>query len=116
MAEFELDSFYIKFKNLLYTEKDAVLNIKSEAGRAHVSLSLDLGHIRSVTPYKYRNSPSQQRRRARRQAERNKVSEKALNDNSKEESAEETEPAVKDNGIVIADQVVNEVAEAVEII
>ena len=30
----EIDSFVFKFKNLLHSEKDATLTIKSEAGRA----------------------------------------------------------------------------------
>ena len=43
----ELDSFYFKFKKLLFAEKDANLVIKSEGGLAHVSLSVDLGHVLS---------------------------------------------------------------------
>ena len=47
MVHRELDSFYNKFKNLLSAEKDATLTFKSEAGRAFVTLSLDLGHVLS---------------------------------------------------------------------
>ena len=47
MVQWELDSFYVKFKNLLHAEKDATLTLKSEAGRASISLSLDLGHVHS---------------------------------------------------------------------
>jgi hypothetical protein len=50
MVQFELDIFYFKFKNLLRAEKDAVLTFKSEAGRAFVTLSLDLGHVLSAEP------------------------------------------------------------------
>ena len=42
MAEQDLDSFYFKFKNLMFTEKDATLTLKSEAGQVQVSLSADL--------------------------------------------------------------------------
>ena len=73
MVVSDLDSFYFKFKNLLYSEKDATLTVKAEAGRVQVSLSADLGHVLSVDPSLYhhehphcRNGPSQQRRRARR--------------------------------------------------
>ena len=70
----DLDSFYFKFKNLLHAEKDAVLTIKSEEGRAHVTLSVDLGHVLSAhplhRPHHPRNRLSQQRRRARRAAAR----------------------------------------------
>ena len=45
MVQSELDSFYVKFKNLLRAEIDATLTIKSESGRAVVSLSDDLGHV-----------------------------------------------------------------------
>ena len=45
MTVCELDSFYFKFKNLLLAEKNASLTLKSEAGRAEVTLSVDLGHL-----------------------------------------------------------------------
>ena len=47
MAQSELDSFYVKFKSLLRSEKDAILTIKSESGRAVVTLTVDLGHVLS---------------------------------------------------------------------
>ena len=37
MALLEIDSFVLKFKNLLHLEKDARLTLKSEAGRAVVT-------------------------------------------------------------------------------
>ena len=43
----ELDSFFVKFKTLLRGEKDATLTLKSEAVRAVISLSVDLGHVLS---------------------------------------------------------------------
>ena len=75
MAHFELDSFYGKFKNLLRAEKDAVLTLKSEAGRAFVTLSLDLGHVLSEPdppPRGPRNGPARTRRREKRAAAREK--------------------------------------------
>ena len=65
----ELDSFYFKFKNLLQSEKDAVLSLKSESGRCHVTLSVDLGHVLSQPghqPHHPRNGPARKRRRERR--------------------------------------------------
>ena len=74
MANAELDSFYVKFKNLLYSEKDATLTLKSEAGRALVTLSLDLGHVHSEHEHPrhggHRNGPARQRRRDKRAADR----------------------------------------------
>ena len=45
MTVSEIDTFYFKFKNLLLAEKDATLTIKSEEGRAQVTLFVDLGHL-----------------------------------------------------------------------
>ena len=75
MANAELDSFYVKFKNLLYSEKDATLTLKSEAGRALVTLSLDLGHVHSGREHPrhssgHRNGPARQHRREKRAAAR----------------------------------------------
>ena len=74
MAHSELDSFYFKFKNLLYAEEDATLTFKSEAGRAFVTLSLDLGHVHSEHDVQpplggHRNGPARQRRREKRAAD-----------------------------------------------
>ena len=67
MAVQDLDSFYFKFKNLMFAEKDATLTVKSEAGQVQVSLSVDLGHVLSVEPSHLphlhcRNGPSRQQR------------------------------------------------------
>ena len=73
MVQFELDSFYVKFKNLLRAEKDATLTLKSEAGRAVITLSVDLGHVLSEPGHQQhlpRNGPSRQRRREKRAAAR----------------------------------------------
>ena len=44
MVQSELDSFYYKFKNLFRAEKDATLTLKSEVGRAVITMSVNLGH------------------------------------------------------------------------
>ena len=83
MAVQDLDSFYFKFKNLLFAGKDATLTLKSEAGRLQVSLSADLGHVLPAEPlhlphHHCRSGPSRLRRRARRAEERaRKVAENA---------------------------------------
>ena len=70
MALSELDSFYFKFKNLLFAEKNATLTLKSEAGRAQVTLYVDLGHVLSGPgphlPHDARNGTSRSRRREQR--------------------------------------------------
>ena len=76
MVHLELDSFYVKFKHLLRAEKDATLTLKSEAGRAFVTLSLDLGHVFSeqdLHPCGPRNGPARIRRREKRAAAREKL-------------------------------------------
>ena len=75
MVHHELDSFYVKFKNLLLSEKDATLTLKSEAGRALITLSVDLGHVLSeedqLPPSRHRNGPARERRLEKRAAARN---------------------------------------------
>ena len=70
MTVSELDTFYFKFKNLLLAGKNATLTLKSEAGRSHVNLDVDLGHLlaRAVPqqPHQVRNGPARMRRRERR--------------------------------------------------
>ena len=58
-------------KNLLLAEKDATLTIKSEEGRAQVTLFVDLGHLlpragQQQQPCQGRNGPARMRRRERR--------------------------------------------------
>ena len=81
MAVSELDTFYFKFKNLILAEKNATLTLKSEAGRAQVTLSVDLGHLLPEAnphqPHRGRNSPARQRRRERRAAARHDAKEAA---------------------------------------
>ena len=118
MVHRELDSFYNKFKNLLSAEKDATLTFKSEAGRAFVTLSLDLGHVHSgqdqLPPFGHRNGPARQRQREKHAAARSeklsaenvevediqsseKIEEVHADQNSTVEEAEQIENDVKAN-------------------
>ena len=85
MTVSEIDTFYFKFKNLLLAEKNATLTLRSEDGRAQVTLSVDLGHLlpgavpQHQQPHQCRNSPARIRRRERRaEARRNAEAEEAL--------------------------------------
>ena len=103
MVQSELDSFYVKFKNLLRGEKDATLVLKSEAGKAVITLSVDLGHVLSepgLQQHHPRNGPSRQRRRERRAAARQEQiaaeevaisAAKALEESNAPKSTEEVE-------------------------
>ena len=68
----ELDTFVFKFRNLWRAGRNARLYVEANAGKANVSLHLDLGDSPPQTgppqgPHHHkRNSPSQQRRRERR--------------------------------------------------
>ena len=77
----ELDSFYLKFKLLLFAEKDATL-----------TLSLDLGHVLSgedhLPPRGHRNGPARQRRREKR-------AEKHAAENAESKDVESTEKVKK---------------------
>ena len=93
MAYSELDSFFFKFKNLLHAEKDVTLTLKSEAGRALVTLTLDLGHVHSghaQLPRGHRNGPARERRREKRAAARLEKDEAG-----KQSDAEEARNVVK---------------------
>ena len=74
MDQAEIDSFILKFKNLLLSGRNATLLIKSNAGNAEVSLSVELGEIPpqpdQLHRHRSRDGPSQQRRRLRRAAAR----------------------------------------------
>jgi hypothetical protein len=70
MARAEIDSFILKFKRLLLSGRDATLVIKSNAGKAEVSLNVVLGDVPPPPDQQHlqqsRNGPSRQRRRIRR--------------------------------------------------
>ena len=69
VAMSEIDSFFIKFKQLVYSGKNAHLDVKSEAGKAivHLTVEVDVQHQHRAQP---RNGPARQRRRERRAAAR----------------------------------------------
>ena len=114
MTQLELDSFYVKFKNLLRAGKDASLTIKSESGRAVVSLSVDLGHVFSEPglhhPQQPRNGPGRQRRREKRAANRKWDAENATY------AADEVEPAeevpIKDEAVKTNNNIAEQKATA----
>lgn len=88
----EIDSFVFKFKNLLHLEKDATLTLKSEAGKASVTLSVELGHVLSDSLLRNpRNGPARQRRRERRAAARD-----AEKESSKQEVVKKVDTVEKD--------------------
>ena len=61
MALSEVDSFILKFKNLLKSGKNAHPDIKSEAGKASIKLTVevDLDTSKNLPPF--RNGPSRWR-------------------------------------------------------
>ena len=99
----ELDSFFVKFKTLLRGEKDATLTLKSEAGRAVISLSVDLGHVLSepgLLRHGPRDGPSRQRRRERRTAAREQQVAAEEAEVDAEKALRESTEAVKSTGKV----------------
>ena len=104
----------------MHLEKDATLTMKSEAGRAVVTLSVELGHVLSAPLHcvrKPRNGPSRQRRRERRAVARQseedtgkkateKVQDKPMNENvMTPNSAEQAGLIVCDKNMVVPDEV-----------
>ena len=56
MAGYEIDSFVLKFKRLLFAGNNANLTIKSEAGKALVNLSVDVDiTLQPSRPYVYQH-------------------------------------------------------------
>ena len=94
MACYEIDSFILKFKTLLLAGKNANLEIKSDAGKVVMNLSVEVDV--SPNPHLHHHhrhvGPARQRRRARREAERAAADNAATDDaaaeiiNSEEES------------------------------
>ena len=119
MAQWELDSFYVKFKNLLRSEKDATLTLKAEAGRAFVTLTLDLGHVLSEheqpQPRGPRNGPARQRRREKRAAARADAEKASVAGIKDDEIAEKAEEVCPTNGSAAEEAAdVNSAAKAKE--
>ena len=115
LVTWELDSFFVKFKNLLRAEKDATITFKSEAGKASVSLTVDLGHVLSgqdqLPPHGPRNGPARQRRREKRSTER---AEKASTEKVENEEAELTEKVEEAPSSIISGNPAAEEAQEVE--
>ena len=112
----ELQSFVSKFRSLWQTSLDAHLKLKSHAGKAWVSLAVQLGdapgplqpppHIPPLRK-KNRNGPSQQRRRERRaaaRAEKEKADKAVENLEAEKAEAEKIETEFSD---VNAEEVIN---------
>ena len=73
MAQSELDNFFTKFKNLLHSGSDATLTVKSEAGKASVTLHLNPSHVvhpHDDHPHRRREGQTRQRHHLRRAASR----------------------------------------------
>ena len=86
---YELNKFIFKFRNLWHAGKDARFCLETKAGKATVSLHLDLGDPPPTPgqpygrPYHRRNSLSQQRRLERRAAAR-LAGQAGVNENAEE--------------------------------
>ena len=99
MANQEINSFILKFKNLWRTGRNSSLTIKSNAGKAHVSLTVELDEIPADLddahhgmPQRSRNSPARQRRRQRRAAARQAaIAAEAINEEDAENATNEKE-------------------------
>ena len=87
MANYEIESFVTKFKALCRAGRSACLTISSDAGKATLNLSVDLGvlpdeglhhpHHPHLPRNPSRNGPSRQRRREKRAAARSAQAEQA---------------------------------------
>ena len=77
MATMELNSFLHKFSQLWKSGQDAHLEFHTHAGNAWISLNLNLGKRRFSFPSNHRKppSPSRLRRRERRAAARQDITE-----------------------------------------
>ena len=120
---FEIDTFVSKFRNLWQAGRKASLTLESDAGKAWVSLYLDLGALPlSLDQPQHqqssrRNGPSQRRRRERRAVARQVVvvAEKAVDsaekadDNSIEKMSADAEKAEAATNVIGNSE--NEVAE-----
>ena len=91
----ELDSFVYRFHQLWSAGHSAHLYLDTHAGRAWVSLRVQLGsvpgrpphHLPNDFPSSYKDSPSRQRRRARRAAARQVNAEEAPKKETTEEAS-----------------------------
>ena len=106
MLSSELDSFVLKFKSLWYSGIDAHLDVETHAGQAWVGLRVGLGHPPGLPqPHLLRkkDSPSKQRRRARRAEARKLAADEAAVKAS--ENVETPKEATKDNLVRVTEEV-----------
>ena len=103
MALLEIDSFYIKFKNLLLSGRNATLTIKSNDGKAEVNLHVELDsvHLKPAQEYHHyhrgsRNGPARQRRRLRREKARGELDAENVSKPNEEVVAEEAANDISD--------------------
>ena len=91
----EIDSFILKFRNLVHSGRNANLTFESKAGKVIIKFDVDLGRLPVVPQYssqppsyrpRTRNGPSYQRRREKRAEARVKAAEEAARDLSAEEA------------------------------
>ena len=100
MAMSEIDSFIYKFKHLWKSGRSASLSLKSDAGKAQVTLHVDLDDPQLLPvqhPVRSRNGPARQRRRIRRAAEREASSEASKASNTDENSVDDDEVIIHEN-------------------
>ena len=105
MAGKEIDSFLLKFKSLLYSEKNATLTIKSEAGKADITLTVSLDHVSSDLPppplqYHRPSPPTPERRCARRAKEQSLAAEEAAKISAT--NSEEEPPSIAEVAVITA--------------
>ena len=76
MAKSEIDSFFFKYKNLLIAGKSANLTLRAEAGKATITLAVEVEDLEHVHPNnRARDGLSRQRRREKRAKARHEESE-----------------------------------------
>ena len=96
----EIDSFIYKFKHLWKSGRSASLSLKSDAGKAQVTLHVDLDDPQLLPvqhPVRSRNGLSRQRRRIRRAAEREASAEASKASNTDENSVDDDEVIIHEN-------------------
>ena len=103
MAHSEIDSFVMKFKQIMHSGKKVDLNIKSEAGKAVINLTVEvdvpLQPQRSAQP---RNGPARQRRREKRAAARDAAEQTAL---AEEAAKNVPNPASEKDEVIVVKKV-----------
>ena len=113
MGMSEIDSFVLKFKELLHSGKKAHLDIKSVTGKATIHLTVEVDVSNQHPRVQPRNGPARERRREKRAAAREEaagvaaVNEEEVGKVSGEESEKET------NNVVVSTVKVAETANKV---